>query len=236
MKLTLEAFERALQFQRPKGQVIDLSGIDLDKLDKLFLGEDCRMKLLSFEEYRPLSLLEIRAWAAVRARYGFPTTELVDWLKKQIKGRTALEIGAGYGDLGYHLGIPMTDSYQQITDPETVAYLRLSGVQPTIPPSDVAKEDAESAVGRRKPQVVIACWVTEWWDPRNPASHGNLRGVRYEYVIERCKTFILIGNQTVHGQSKAMRLPHETHSFPWLVSRAQMQDLNRIWIWKGGRK
>jgi hypothetical protein len=48
------------------------------------------------------------------------TVELVAWLHDRIAGRKAIEIGAGMGDLGYHLGIPQTDSYAQIEDPAMV--------------------------------------------------------------------------------------------------------------------
>ena len=220
--------------------IADRSAVDMDRLDKMLLDSQQRMKLLSIETYRSLLSDEIRVWANLRGRYCLPTLELVNWLKEQIGGRTALEIGAGNGDLGYHLGIPMTDSYQQVKDPETVkdfALLDLAGVAPTRPPKDVIEEDGENAVRRRKPQVVVAAWVTQKYDPRSASPHpGNYLGVRHEYVIERCQTFILIGNERVHGQSRALRLPHEKFAFPWLVSRAQMPELNRIWVWKGGRK
>lgn len=216
----------------PKGEVIDISGIDMGHLDRLLLDDKGRMKLHPAEFYRPLSLLELRAWANLRGRYGFPTVELVSWLKDKIGGRKALEIGAGNGDLGHHLGVPMTDSYQQVEDKETVAYLNLYGIKGTAPPPDVEKEDGENAVRRRKPQVVIGCYVTEKYDPKNPSGSGNYRGVRYDYVIDRCETFILIGNELVHGQNKALRLPHQKLHFPWLMSRAQMPELNRIWVWE----
>ena len=225
-----------MNFAPAKGEVMDLSGIDMAKLDRLLLDETGRMKLLTYEDYRPLSVLELRAWGNLRGRYSYPTTELISWLKEQIGGRTALEIGAGNGDLGYHLGIPMTDSYQQVKDPETIEYARMYGFQLTTPPKDVIMEDGETAVRHHKPQVVVASYVTQKYDPREHSAGGNYKGVRYEYVIERCQTFILIGNELVHSMYRALRLPHETFSFPWLVSRAKMQDLNRIWVWKGGRK
>ncbi|HEY3283412.1 MAG TPA: hypothetical protein VGN26_14180 [Armatimonadota bacterium] len=54
--------------------------------------------------------------------YQFPTRELVLWLQELIRGRRAIEIGAGNGWLGWHLGIPMTDSYQQSEHPDTMLY------------------------------------------------------------------------------------------------------------------
>lgn len=225
-----------MSFVPPKGDIIDLNGIDMARLDQMLLDETGRMKLLSYEDYRSLSVLELQAWGNLRGRYGFPTLELVQWLKEQIGGRSALEIGAGFGDLGHHLGIRMTDSYQQVKDPETVAHIVAYGLQPTQPPADVIEEDAESAVRHYKPDVVVASWVTQKYDPRDHFGGGNYLGVRHEYIIERCKTFILIGNMMVHGLSRALTLPHERLAFPWLVSRAKMQDMNRIWVWQGGKK
>lgn len=216
-------------------EVTDLMPEDVAYLDKMLLDENGRLKVLPADEYIGIPPLHLKAWASLHSRYGFPTVELIAWLKERIVGRSALEIAAGNGDLGYRLGIPMTDSYQQIEDPETIFYLASLGIAATNPPPDVEKEDGESAVRRRKPQVVIACYATEKWDKRNPA-RGNYKGVRYDYIIERCATFILIGNESTHGQNRALSLPHEKFYFPWLVSRSKDQYLNRIWVWQGGKK
>jgi hypothetical protein len=219
----------------PKGQVIDTSGMDLDALDRKYLDERGRIKLLPAECFAVVPWIRLRAWLHYRCAYGVPTVELVNWLTEQIGGRKAIEIGAGTGNLGYRLGIPMTDSYQQVEDVNTVAFFATHG-QPLIkPPPEVEKEEAENAVRRRRPQVVIASWLTERHDPKDPFSKGNYLGPRYEYIIDRCETFILIGNEATHGRNRALKLPHEKFAFPWLVSRAARPDLNRIWIWSSGR-
>lgn len=173
----------------------------------------------------------LRAWAGLNARYCIPTVELIDWLRERIGGRKALEIGAGQGDLGHHLGIPMTDSYVQSLNPSVLTYYLMAGQQPTVPPGDVIREDAETAVRTRKPKVVIGAWITEKFKGDHDVG-GNMYGPREEYIIERCQTYISIGNENVHGKKRIMNVPHETHYFPWLVSRAKDPSKNVIYVWE----
>ena len=50
--------------------------------------------------------------------------------------------------------------------------------QPTVPYDDhVEKLDATSAVGKYRPNVVIACWVTHLFDADRPSSGGSVFGV-----------------------------------------------------------
>lgn len=209
--------------------ILSIGRSDVAYLDRLLLNEDGRMQLLPAQFYRDLPRDHLRAWAAINARYGIPTLELVNWLKVAIGPRKAIEIGAGCGDLGYHLGIPMTDSYQQVTNPLTVAYYALMGQTPTRPPADVVKEDAEAAVLARKPDVVVASWVTERF--LDGSSEGNIHGPVEENIVANCQTYIFIGNEGVHGQKRILSLPHSTFKFPWLVSRSANQTSNVIYTW-----
>lgn len=216
----------------PQGQTVRVSPKMLALLDETLLDRNGRIKLLPASTYAAIPYQDLRIWANMRSQYGLPTAELITWLKERIAGRKAIEIGAGNGNLGIHLGIPMTDSYQQVDDAETRLYFAAYGIEPTNPPSDVEKEDGENAVRRRKPQVVVACYVTEKFDARSNdiTAKGNMRGIRYDYIIERCDTFILIGNELTHGKNRALSLPHEKLHFPWLFSRSEKPDLNRIWV------
>jgi hypothetical protein len=224
-------------FRPPKdAERIDISGIDFKALDNRLLDDNGRIRLLSYRDYADIPPDHLRAWANLRGRYGLPTVELVNWLTDRIAGRSALEIGAGNGDLGYHLKIPMTDSYQQVEDLATQLVFASYGITPTRPPSEVEKEDGENAVRRRKPKVVVACYVTEKYRPDNTGGFGNYLGVRHDYVIERCETFILVGNKNIHGGSRAMRIPHEEYSFPWIVTRSKDQTLNRLWVWENRKR
>ena len=59
----------------------------------------------------------LKIWCVKNAIYQILTTELVDWLKKYIGEKKAIEIGAGKSGIGRALGIPATDSAMQ-TMPE----------------------------------------------------------------------------------------------------------------------
>lgn len=227
-----EEYFRA-RFGPPKeASVIHVKPSEVTYLDAQLLQGD-RLRLLPAAVYRQIPHAHLRLWASLHGRYGLPTQELIDWLKAQIGNRRALEIGAGCGDLGYHLGITMTDSYQQVDDPATAAHYAALRQVPTTPPPDVIKEDAENAVRKRKPQVVIGSWITEKWLPANVPweNTGNYKGPREEYILDRCATYILVGNQNIHGKKRILKLPHAEFSFPWLVSRAADQTANRIYVW-----
>ena len=228
--MNFDAAINAAEHLWARGEAIKLEGLDFTKLDEL-LDDGGRVKLYPAAHYSQFPLPALRAWAHIHARYGFPTTELIDWLRFHIGTRSAIEIGAGAGDLGIRLGIPMTDSFQQVTNKDTMAVYGLAGIPPTRPPADVLQFDGEQAVRKFKPDIVIASWVTKKYDPRRHDDKGNMYGVRYEYIIERCKTFILIGNMNVHPPGRAFDLPHVCLEFPWLVSRAGDQSKNRIWVW-----
>ena len=215
----------------PNGEAIRLDWHELKDIDAKLLDPTGRMQLHPASFYQTFKPDTLRGWANLRSRYTLPTTELVEWLREQIAGRTALEVCAGNGDLGHHLGIRMTDSYQQTTDLPTLAYFKQWGIAPTRPPADVERFDAETAVRRFKPKVVIASYATQKYDPRNPFDGGNLLGVRHEYLIDRCNTFILIGNDKIHGRYKCMARPHTERFFSWLVTRSKEQGFNRIWVW-----
>jgi hypothetical protein len=75
------------------------------------LDEGHLLRLLPYAAYDRIHPEGLRLWCHKNARYGLPTIECIDWLRKFIGGRSAIEIGAGYGDLAYHLGIPATDSH-----------------------------------------------------------------------------------------------------------------------------
>jgi hypothetical protein len=222
-----------LSFEKPVGERLPQDAVEQVKyLDALLLDENGRMRLLGADEYRDMPLLHIRIWATLHGRYGIPTKELIAWLKERIGGRKALEIGAGCGDLGFHLGIPMTDSFQQVEDPDTVVYFAINRVRPTLPAPDVDKEDAENAVRRRRPQVVIASYLTEKYDPRKHHTTGNMHGPREDYILERCDTYIFIGNEAVHGKKRLCKVPHETFRYPWLITRSKYTDSNVIYVWE----
>jgi hypothetical protein len=198
-------------------------------LNLLLLGGEYRIKPLPADIIQQVDLNDLRVWCVNNARYGVPTAELIHWLRVKIGTRSAIEIGAGMGDLGSSLRIKMTDSYQQVNDADTNILMSLFQQKPTKPMSDVEQIDAQSAVLKYKPQVVIGSWITQRWLPGD--EHGNMHGPREEEIIKNCETYIVIGNEAIHGDKRIMVLPHETFYFPWLVSRAKDQSKNVIYVW-----
>jgi hypothetical protein len=47
------------------------------------------------------------------------------------------------------------------------------------------------------------------------------------------REYILIGNRQVHGSKKIMAQPHQEFALPFLRSRANHPELDRVWIWNG---
>lgn len=163
--------------------------------------------------------------------YSFPTEELVAFLKNRIRGRTAIEIGAGHGVLAKALGIPATDNRQQ-EDPRMQAYYAARG-QATVPYGDhVDALDALAAVKRHRPQVVVACWVTHKFDPRRPQAEGSEFGVKEEEVISSCEEYIFVGNEQVHKRKPIWAMPHEKWTPPWVYSRAVNGSADFIASWR----
>lgn len=216
------------------GKVLNVGPLEIALLDEILLDDDDRIKLLPAEVYQTMDHEVLQAWCATQARYGIPTLELITWLKERIGDRKAIEIGAGNGDLGYHLGITQTDSCIQQSDAMQLAYGM--GCQVTTNPKpDVLRLDAEQAVQKLKPDVVIASWVTRKFmrdKDVNGEAQAFAHGPEEQKVLRGCAEYIHIGNLAVHGQKTLLSLPHETYYFPWLVSRGFDQTQNVIYVWK----
>jgi hypothetical protein len=182
--------------------------------------------------YDTIPNVELRFWCHVKARYGVPTTELIGWLKHEIGTRSVIEIGSGSGDLCHHLGIHGTDNYSQ-TFPDVKNHYEVTR-QPVIQyPAFVERIAAEPAIVKYQAEVVIGSWVTQWTDPNLPPPHGggSMYGIAEDWIIQTGRTYILIGNESVHGTKKIMSIPHRTILEPFIRSRSAHPDLNRIWIW-----
>jgi len=205
----------------------------LSRLDALLLDERGRMRLHPAATYRALDQTELRYWANARARYTLPTVELIDWLRARIAGRKAIEIGAGMGDVGLHLGVKMTDSGVQSRNPAVLAWYASKGCVSTNPPPGVIICDANKAVKRFKPDVVIGCFITQLFkngdDVRGIGS--SVYGVDEGKLLRRVREYIHVGATSVHFQKRILEQEHDELSFPWIVTRAHDQSTNRIWIW-----
>lgn len=199
--------------------------------------ETGRLRLFPAAFWKALRPEVVIVFATRAARWGIVTVELVAWLREQIAGRKAIEIGAGAGDLGFHLGIDQTDSYAHCEHPAVVARARQLGHPMPRPPADVRKLDGLMAVRAMRPEVVIASWVTEYGLVGRPGmpDHTSDLGVRETALVDEA-AYILIGNRSAHGAKRILDLPHEEHAPPWLVSRSADPVGDRIWSWKRQRK
>lgn len=205
---------------------------NIHHVEKKLLNEEGYINMLPAAEYETITLNELRLFCFLHARYGLPTTETIMLIQSIIDGRTAIEIGAGHGDFGRCLNIPMTDS--RLQEDEQIAAFYIMAGQPVIHyPPEIEKLDALSAVEKYEPQVVVGSWVTEWINPRqtSPPHGGSMYGVKEKEMISKIETYILIGNDSIHGKKKIMRKKHKTIKGDFLKSRSGMPELNRIYIW-----
>jgi hypothetical protein len=204
-------------------------------VDAKLLTENGRMRALPAKELAEISHESLMYWCHVRARYVVPSAELIDWLKHQLVGEKGLEICAGMGDLGRLLGIPMTDSYVQIDDPEVNRYYHQLGAAPTDPPPDVEPLSANQAVIQYKPSVVIAGWATQCPRPgEDPNKVGSTpKGTDEEKLWKHpwVKKYIHIGNDNIHNDKRLLKYPHQKLYFPWLFSRQKEPQKNVIYVW-----
>ncbi len=165
--------------------------------------------------------------------YGLPTTELIEHLTGVIAGQRAIEIGAGHGALAEALDIPATDNREQET-PAFQLILQATGQKPVRYGPNVIEMHAGQAVRRFRPQVVIACWVTQLYrDGEVWNQDSKLDGVDEEDILRHCETYVLIGNELVHKGKRIWSRPHTIEYPPWLYSRAINGSRDFIATWPG---
>lgn len=197
--------------------------------------------------------------------YTFPTIELCEWLNKQIddnpcyEPHPAIEICAGTGWIGRHLGIPATD-IKNMESPIVQDIMLKSFSIPTIYADDVETMEASEAVSIYKPEIVIGSYVTskqlvdkidrkkamtvEFKLPYGGVIEQNLMdlarkevqvGVDVKSVCRKVYKLILICNMRTHRNESYIKLPHQTLSFPWLITRGDTTQArilvfeNKLW-------
>jgi hypothetical protein len=208
--------------------------IDIKPLEELMI-HDGKIVPVPFSMIKNIPQEAISLFCHKHALYQFPTTELIDFLKNEIGGEHAIEIGAGNGCIGRSVGIIMTDNWMQTWDDIKKVYF-ISG-QPTITyGKDVEDIPALDAIERFKPKVVVSCWVTHKW--HEGMSTGNMYGVEEEKMFDLgVKKYIHVGNvnpTTGHTFKPILdKYKVEKLQFPWLVSRSMQRDLNTIYIFNG---
>lgn len=186
--------------------------------------------------------------------YTFPTLELCEWLGSQIddnpeyEPHSAIEICGGTGWIGRQLRIPTTD-VKNMENPEVQKIMLDSMSVPTIYAKDVETLEASEAVNKYKPDIVIGSYVTskqlvDKIDKKKAMTIGiklpyggvlkqNLMdlareeikvGVDVRSICRKVYKVILICNMRTHRNESYINLPHQTLSFPWLVTRGDVSQ------------
>lgn len=214
------------------GKILDTAGTrDLRPL----VMKNGRLQVLPSSFWAGTTVEERAILGAREAIYGFPTVELVEYLKTLIGGRSAIEIGAGNGVLAHALGIRATDNRMQ-TWPKYQLIYGATGQKTIKYGANVQTYDAVQAVLKFKPQVVIGCWVTHKWD--DAQQDGNADGIVEEEILAGCEEYIVIGTDEIHAKIKPIRrFPHTIEYHDFLYSRRQKgRDVIIRWPGRTGQK
>jgi hypothetical protein len=206
---------------------------DVRYLDRVLLGPDGILRTLPASELGKIPQVHLSIWAGEKGIYCFPSTEMIEWLRDKVGGRSAIEICAGFGVIGRSLGIPMTDSYMQ-TSTDMVLYYKSLGQVPISPPQDVLKFEANEAVDHFRPDVVVAAYATQKYLPGDEVAGigSSIYGVDELSLLPKVKTYITIGNDVSHGDKRIRRFPHTVHRFDWLFSRSVFSGKNHVVVWE----
>lgn len=201
---------------------------DISALEQLLLDPEGLMVPVPFAELNAFSQNQISLFCWKHAVYQVITTELVDFVREQINGFSAIEIGAGNGCLGRALHIPLTDSRQQERADIQAYYRRLK--QPVISyPSDIETMDALWAIKKYQANCAVGSWVTQKY--KTGMKDGNAWGVDGAVLAARLKRYVFIGNEHRHQSQDVLRYCRPTaYKFDWLVSRSLERAGNVIWI------
>ena len=220
----------AFMRKRPTMGASLLRDTTTDRMDAAFGTADTGIKLAPMSDIEDIDLNEILVWCVRNGVYQVPITDLVSYLHNIIGGRKAIEICAGCGIFGKSLDLPSTDSFLQDRK-EIRAYYDAIGQRPTAPGPHVEKLEAMEAVRKYEPEVVIASWVTQKWEPGD--HQASEFGVDEEALLAfpSVKRYIVIGNERVHGQKRILRNSHQKERHPCLISRSADQSQNRIYVW-----
>jgi hypothetical protein len=219
-----------------KGEEMDYSIInktDIAYLEELLLDSQGNLKVVPFEFLKDAPQNDISQFCVKHGFYSIPTTELLTFLEEEIgenKDKT-IEIGAGNGAISRYLQIRAVDNFMQL-NPQIKAHYEAMG-QSIVPYGEHLENiDANSAVKKYKPSIVIGAYCTHKYNPMEHWREGNQFGVEEHKIINKVKKYIHIGNEKVHGKKPILKHKHRTIKEEWLVSRSQHRNSNVIWIWE----
>jgi hypothetical protein len=208
----------------------ELDPTKIRDLSPLALDHDGHIRVLPAAFWAATTVSERGLFGHRHGIYGFPTIELVEHLTEVIAGRPAIEIGAGNGVLAQALDIPATDNRMQIKDRYRRIYEETG--QPIVNyGNNIIELDAQAAVRRYKPAVVIGCWVTHKYNLHRHDLGGNEIGIDEADVINNVDEYVVIGNDHVHRQKPTWNLPHTRTHPAFVYSRATNGTRDFIATW-----
>lgn len=247
---------------------IDPSLVDHDRAQVLvneLMGMDGRIYPIPYSHIKNDTLDTLNVIMQALGLYTFPTIELCEWLSSQIddnpelEPHSAVEICAGTGWIGRHLGIPITD-VKNMENPIVQGLMFNSLSIPTIYSEDVETLEASDAVKKYNPDIVIGSYVTSkqlvdkidrkkamtvsMRMPYGGVINQNLMdiakkeiqvGVDVQGICRKVYKVILICNMRTHRNESYIKLPHQTYSFPWLITRGDITQArilvfeNKLW-------
>ena len=210
-----------------------IGSVDTSAVREAALDEFGRIRELPASVWLQFPWEELRMFMHEYPVYVLPTTELLDVLEDLTDGLKTIEIGAGSGSIGRHLGIKMTDSYLQQDNATVKKLYELTG-QPVIHyPPDVIKADALTAYRRFKPECILGCYVTHRW--LEGMQNGNMYGVDFERLLPLIKRLVLVGNKHVHWENPIMSFKHrEIDLHGTVITRNEDRSADRIYVWDNG--
>lgn len=210
---------------------------DQEKIKKIFsLDENDKLPLLGKSDLEKINRQDLSIFCNLGGYYQVPSIELISFLKELIPDTSkAIEIASGSGNIGYHLGLRMTDSYQQKDDFETALYYKAMGIEPVPYGKDVEKLDAISAIKKYKPEIVLGCWATHLYEENLHYLGGNKDGIaEHLFPAFGVKKYIFVGNENTHKTKPLLNVYNRViknlkiHKADWLYSRSMAFDKNFI--------
>lgn len=184
--------------------------------------------------YQQFEQVDLSGFALRHGLYVLPTRELLDKINELIlevsPTRSAIEIGSGNGVLGKALDIRCTDNFMQ--DDPNVRALYAQMKQPVVSyGKHVERLDAQEAIDRYRPEVVVAAWVTHKFNEAEPERAGNMFGVDEVELLSKIRRYIFVGNFFVHQQKPLLAKPYMVYESDLLFSRSQKPQGNAIVVW-----
>lgn len=76
-------------------------------------------------------------------------------------------------------------------------------------PDDVEELDAEAALAKYRPEVIVGSYVTHKW--MKGMKTGSQYGVNFSKLLNNCRYLVLLGNLNTHYENPIMKLFHKNN-------------------------